>query len=68
MGEELTLADLTAAAHFSIIDYLGDVPWDEFPVSKLWYSKIKSRPSFKDLLKDTIRGILPAKNYTNLDF
>ncbi len=68
VGEELTLADLTAAAHFSIIDYLGDVPWDEFPASKLWYSKIKSRPSFKDLLKDTIRGILPAKNYTNLDF
>ena len=68
VGEELTLADLTAASHFSVIDYLGDVPWDEFPASKLWYSKIKSRPSFKALLKDTIRGILPAKNYTNLDF
>jgi glutathione S-transferase len=67
-GEELTLADLTAAAHFSVIDYLGDVPWDEFATSKLWYSKIKSRPAFKDLLKDTIRGILPARNYTNLDF
>ena len=46
----------------------SDVPWDEFSASKLWYSKIKSRPSFKDLLKDTIRGILPARNYTNLDF
>ena len=68
IDEELSLADLTAAAHFSIIDYLGDVPWDEFSASKLWYSKIKSRPSFKDLLKDTIKGILPAKNYTNLDF
>ena len=67
-GDDLTLADLTAAAHFSIIDYLGDVPWDEFSSSKLWYSKIKSRPAFKDLLKDTIRGILPARNYTNLDF
>ena len=67
-GEELTLADFAAAAHFSIIDYLGDVPWDEFATSKLWYSKLKSRPAFKDLLKDTIRGILPARNYTNLDF
>ena len=67
-GEELSLADLTAAAHISIIDYLGDVPWDEFPLSKLWYSKLKSRPSFKDLLKDTIPGILPSRNYTNLDF
>ena len=68
VGDELTLADLTAAAHLSIIDYLGDVPWDEFSSTKLWYSRIKSRPSFKDLLKDTIRGILPSRNYTNLDF
>ena len=67
-GEELTLADLTAAAHISIIDYLGDVPWDSFPLTKLWYSKIKSRPSFKDILKDTISGILPSRNYANLDF
>ena len=68
VGEELSLADLTAAAHFSIIDYLGDVPWDEFAMSKLWYSKLKSRPAFKDLLKDSIRGILPSRNYANLDF
>lgn len=68
VGENISLADLTAAAHFSIIDYLGDVPWDEFSMSKLWYSKLKSRPAFKDLLKDTIHGILPSRNYTNLDF
>lgn len=68
VGEDLTLADLTAAAHISIIDYLGDAPWNEFPSTKLWYSKLKSRPSFKDLLKDTISGILPSRNYTNLDF
>ncbi len=67
-GEDISLADLTAAAHISIVDYLGDVPWDGFPLSKLWYSKIKSRPSFKDLLKDTVPGIIPARNYTNLDF
>ena len=67
-GESLSLADISAAAQFSIIDYLGDVPWDSFSSSKLWYSKIKSRPSFKEILKDTIRGILPSRNYTNLDF
>ncbi|MBQ9235739.1 MAG: glutathione S-transferase family protein [Alphaproteobacteria bacterium] len=67
-GEELSLADLSAGAHISVIDYLGDVPWDEFPLTKLWYSKIKSRPAFKDLLKDTIAGIIPSRNYTNLDF
>ena len=69
MNEEgFSLADITAAAHLSIIDYLGDVPWDGYKNAKLWYSKIKSRPSFKELLKDAIRGILPAKHYTNLDF
>ena len=68
VSEEITLADLTAAAHFSIVDYLGDVPWDSFAATKLWYSKIKSRPSFKDILKDTVKGILPSRNYTNLDF
>ncbi len=67
-GDELTLVDLTAAAHLSIIDYLGDVPWEMFRNAKIWYSKIKSRPSFKEILKDNIRGVLPAKHYANLDF
>ena len=67
-GNELTLADLTVAAHLSILDYLGDIPWDEYKNAKLWYAKIKSRPSFRDILKDNIRGIHPSSNYTNLDF
>lgn len=67
-GKDLSLADLTAAAHLSIVDYLGDIPWSEYPNAKIWYAKIKSRPSFKEILKDNIRGIIPSKNYTNLDF
>lgn len=67
-ADTVSLADLSAAAEFSIIDYLGSVPWSDFKTAKLWYSKMKSRPSFKDILKDNIRGILPAKHYTNLDF
>ena len=67
-GKTFSLADLTAAAHLSIIDYLGDIPWSEYKNAKIWYAKIKSRPSFKDLLKDNIRGIAPSVNYTNLDF
>ena len=42
--------------------------WEDYKNAKLWYSKIKSRPSFKDILNDTIKGIFPAKHYTNLDF
>ncbi len=67
-ADTLSLADISAAAQLSVVDYLGSVPWDDFKNAKLWYSKIKSRPSFKDILKDTIRGILPAKHYANLDF
>ncbi len=67
-GENLTWADIAAAAHLSIIDYLGDAPWDGYRNAKLWYSKIKSRPSFKDILKDNIKGILPSKHYADLDF
>ncbi len=66
--DTLSLADLAAAAQLSVTDYLGSVPWDEFKSAKVWYSKIKSRPSFKEILKDNIRGILPARNYANLDF
>ncbi len=67
-GENLTLADAAAAAQLSVIDYLGDVPWEGYRNAKLWYSKMKSRPSFKDILKDSVKGILPAKHYANLDF
>lgn len=67
-GNNFSLADIAAAAQLSVIDYLGDVPWEGYKNAKLWYSKIKSRPSFKDILKDNIKGILPSKHYANLDF
>lgn len=67
-GNTITMADLTAAAHLSILDYLGDIPWEEYKNAKTWYAKIKSRPSFKEILKDNIKGIAPSSNYTNLDF
>lgn len=67
-GKNLTMADLAAAAHLSIVDYLGDVPWKDYKNTKLWYAKIKSRPSFKDILKDNIKGITPSATYADLDF
>ncbi|MFP6741402.1 MAG: glutathione S-transferase family protein [Alphaproteobacteria bacterium] len=67
-GDDLSLADLAAAAHLSCLDYLGDVPWEDHPRAKEWYAKLKSRPSFRPLLKDSIPGLLPPKHYTNLDF
>jgi glutathione S-transferase len=67
-GEELTLADIAAAAHLSVLDYLGDVPWDRHPEAKDWYAKIKSRPSFRPLLQDRLTGFKPPAHYDDLDF
>ena len=67
-GEDLSLADLAAAAHLSSIDYLGDVPWAEHPVAQTWYQRIKSRPSFRVLLGDTVPGMAPSAHYADLDF
>ncbi|WP_010301588.1 glutathione S-transferase family protein [Candidatus Odyssella thessalonicensis] len=67
-GDELSLADLAAAAHLSVIDYLGDVPWDGYEVAKDWYMRIKSRPSFRPLLQDRLGGLVPAQHYQQLDF
>lgn len=67
-GDDLSLADLAAAAHFSVVDYLGDVPWDDYEPAKEWYMRLKSRPGFRTLLSDRLPGIPPAAHYSELDF
>lgn len=67
-GDEFSLADVTAAAHLSVVDYLGDVPWDKYELAKDWYVRIKSRPSFRALLTDRVPGMLPSSHYADLDF
>jgi glutathione S-transferase len=67
-GDRLSLADLAAAAHLSAVDYLGDVPWNEDEAARVWYARVKSRPSFRALLAETLAGIPPAKHYADLDF
>jgi glutathione S-transferase len=67
-GDDFTLADIAAAAQLSAVDYLGDVPWEHYPEAKIWYVRVKSRPSFKALLADHIPGVPPPKHYADLDF
>jgi glutathione S-transferase len=67
-GEFFSIADVTAAAHLSTLDYLGDVPWDGHDLAREWYARIKSRPSFRAILADHVPGLPPAKHYTDLDF
>ena len=75
-GEKLTMADIAAAAQFSVLDYIGEIPWDKtdennqplFEETHNWYARIKSRPSFQPLLADKLANLMPAKHYTDLDF
>ncbi len=67
-GDRLTYADLAAAAHLSCLDYLGDVQWDENETARIWYARVKSRPSFRPLLAERLPGTAPSATYANLDF
>jgi glutathione S-transferase len=67
-GERLTYADLAAAAALSTLDYLGEIDWTDYPSARDWYSRVKSRPSFRPLLGDRVRGLTPASHYADLDF
>jgi len=67
-GDALSFADLAAAAHLSTLDFLGEVPWEEFEPAKNWYALLKSRPSFRPLLQDRVAGFTPAGTYADLDF
>jgi glutathione S-transferase len=67
-GDRMSYADLAAAAHLSLADYLGDVPWNEDEVAKTWYARLKSRPSFRPLLAETVAGLPPSATYADLDF
>ena len=67
-GDHFSVADITAAAHLSSLDYLGDVPWEAHEAAKEWYARIKSRPSFRAILADHVPGAPPPAHYADLDF
>lgn len=67
-GDEMSFADMAAAAHLSCIDYLDEMPWEAHTGAKDWYAKIKSRPSFRTLLADRVPGVPPPMHYGDLDF
>jgi glutathione S-transferase len=67
-GDEMTFADIAAAAHLSTVDYLGEAPWGQFPLAKTWYARMKSRPAFRSLLADRMPGKPAPPHYADLDF
>jgi glutathione S-transferase len=67
-GATMSLADLTAAAHISVADYLGGIDWRGHEQTKRWYSGLKSRPSFRPLLSERMEVISPPQHYDKVDF
>lgn len=67
-GDAMTLADFSAAAHFSALDYISDVDWNRSNNVREWYAKIKSRPAFRSILADHVPGFPPPAHYADLDF
>lgn len=67
-GSTFGLADIAAAAHLSVADYLNGVDWTGHAEAKQWYSAIKSRPTFRPLLGEKMEGLAPPPHYDKLDF
>ena len=67
-GAGLSLADFTAAAHLSVIDYLGGLDWRGHKQTKDWYAVMKSRPCFRPLLGERMEVIVPPQHYDKVDF
>ncbi|HKT13931.1 MAG TPA: glutathione S-transferase family protein, partial [Allosphingosinicella sp.] len=67
-GPVLTLADLTAAAHLSVADYLGGLDWRGHKQTVDWYAVMKSRPSFRSFLGERMEVIAPPPHYDKVDF
>ena len=67
-GATMSLADLTAAAHISVADYLGGIDWRGHEQTRRWYSGLKSRPSFRPLLSERMEVISPPQHYDKVDF
>jgi len=67
-GDYFSIADVSAAAQLSVIDYLGGIDWDSFPLAKDYYVRLKSRPSMRPILADRVDGLRPSAVYAKLDF
>ncbi len=67
-GPLFSLADLAAAAHISVADYLGGIDWRGHERTRHWYSGMKSRPSFRPLLGERMEVIVPPDHYDKVDF
>lgn len=67
-GAGFGIADLAAAAHLSVADYLSGIDWSGHENVRTWYSALKSRPSMRPLLAERVEGLFPPGHYDKLDW
>ena len=67
-GGTLSLADIAAAAHLSVADYLGGIDWAGHEPVRRWYAGFKSRPSFRPLHSERMEVGTPPPHYEKPDF
>ena len=67
-GDFFSVADISLASALSSLDYLSELEWNNYKKAKDWYSVIKSKPSFRDILEESIYNIQPSSHYKDLDF
>ena len=67
-GDKFSIADIAAAMQLSSLDFLGELQWSKIPQVKDWYCIIKSKPAFREFLKERIVGIPTPSHYSVLDF
>jgi glutathione S-transferase len=66
--DKMSFVDFAACSHLSVLDYFGEIIWEQYPNVKEWYALMKSRPSFRPFLQDQVAGFSPPKYYSDLDF
>ena len=68
-GDEMSFADLAAAAHLSLFDYFNELRWETRPRTRLWYARIKSRASMRAILAERYPNTTPPPpHYADPDF
>ena len=61
-SDQLSYADLAAAANLSVAEHLGDMPWPQDGTAQRWYARIQSRPSFQSMITAASRGFVRQRN------
>lgn len=59
-GDFFSLADISAAAHLSAVDYVGDVPWEEHSSARSWYDRVTERRGARAMLEERVPGFEPS--------